>query len=329
MLPDKLLIFTEKLLTWRKRRVMAKKKKQAFKSAVRDWIEAFLWAAAVVLLINQYLFQAYMIPSSSMEKTLLIGDRIFANKIVYGPEALPGIGKLKGFKEPKRGEVIIFENPEYLSKGTLFDLANRIVYMLTLSLVNIDLDPETGKPRHQLLIKRNIGVPGDRIRAIDGNIQFMPEGFDRWVPEEEFKAICGLNYPQIRKIAPDDSYLSAAQTEYRRAAAKNGISDDLPHMIEDLGQGPRRVSEYSFDRYSKAVYESKEAHAINPHERRDALNYYQGTVGWYIPDNWSMPLGDNRDDSRDGRYFGLLNWKKVLGEAEFKYWPINRIGSIK
>ena len=59
-----------------------------------DWLGAFLWAAVVVLLINQYLFQAYRIPSGSMIPTLLIGDNLFVNKVVYGPEVLPGIGEV-------------------------------------------------------------------------------------------------------------------------------------------------------------------------------------------------------------------------------------------
>ena len=42
-----------------------------------------------------------------------------------------------------------------------------------------------------------------------------------------------------------------------------------------------------------------------------------------------MPLGDNRDNSKDGRYFGPVSLDNVLGKAMFKYWPINRIGKIE
>ncbi|MDR0878357.1 MAG: S26 family signal peptidase, partial [Treponema sp.] len=67
---------TEAALTRRNRIKRIKKEKQRKKNPVVDWIEAFLWAAGVVLLINQYLFQAYQIPSGSMIDTLLIGDRV-------------------------------------------------------------------------------------------------------------------------------------------------------------------------------------------------------------------------------------------------------------
>ena len=58
--------FTEKVLTWRKRRLLRKKAKQKKRHVIIEWLDAFLWAAFVVLLINQYLFQAYQIPTPSM-----------------------------------------------------------------------------------------------------------------------------------------------------------------------------------------------------------------------------------------------------------------------
>jgi signal peptidase I len=142
---------TEGCLSRRKRIKRIKKEKQRAKNPVLDWIEAFLWAAGVVLLINQYFFQAYQIPSGSMIDTLLIKDRIFVNKIIYGPELLPGMAKLPSPIKPKRNDVIIFENPSYISQGPVFDIAQRIIYMLTLSLVDIDRD-ESGDPKVHFLI---------------------------------------------------------------------------------------------------------------------------------------------------------------------------------
>lgn len=40
-------------------------------------------------------------------------------------------------------------------------------------------------------------------------------------------------------------------------------------------------------------------------------------------------MGDNRDNSRDGRYFGPVAQKKVLGKALFKYWPPKRVGAVR
>ena len=59
-----------------------------------------------------------------MEKTLLVGDMIFVDKLSYGPELLPGVLKTPGISKPKRGNVIVFENPTYLSRGAnLYDFS--------------------------------------------------------------------------------------------------------------------------------------------------------------------------------------------------------------
>lgn len=187
---DSLITGTERVLTWCKRRRHAKREKQRRKNVVVDWIEVFVWTAFVVLLINQYLLQAYQIPSSSMVPTPLEVDRIFVNKLVYGPELVPGQLKLPGFGRPDRFDVIIFENPSYLSRGPVFAVLQRVIYMMTLSLVDIDRD-ENGDPRHHFLIKRAVGFPGDRVRHVDGNLRIRPEGEAVWYTEQEFQSLLG------------------------------------------------------------------------------------------------------------------------------------------
>ncbi len=108
---DKIQIITEKYLSHRKMKRRIKKEEQKAKHPLLDWAGAFIWAACMVLLANQYLVQAYRIPSGSMINTLNIGDHIFVNKIKYGPELLPGILKLPSPFKPKRNDIIIFENP--------------------------------------------------------------------------------------------------------------------------------------------------------------------------------------------------------------------------
>ncbi|MDF1569698.1 MAG: signal peptidase I, partial [Spirochaetaceae bacterium] len=50
--------------------------------------------------------------------------------------------------------------------------------------------------------------------------------------------------------------------------------------------------------------------------------------GIYVPEGWVLPLGDNRSDSLDGRYFGPVPSENILGRALFIYWPLARIGGI-
>ena len=60
-------------------------KRFPFWKIIADWIDAILFALVAVYLINLYFFQNYKIPSSSMEKSLLVGDYLFVSKLEYGP----------------------------------------------------------------------------------------------------------------------------------------------------------------------------------------------------------------------------------------------------
>jgi signal peptidase I len=283
----------------------------------------------VVLLINQYLFQAYQIPSGSMIDTLMGGlgtqgipdDRIFVNKLIYGPELLPGVGKLPSPVRPEREDVIIFENPEYFSNGPLFDIAQRIVYMLTLSYVDIDRG-ETGEPRVHFLIKRAAGMEGDLIQSRRGELYFRFAGEDRWTAEGEYLGRRGFthnlarlvkdgDYPALEAMGKVQAYmelgLEAPEDLSRRAAAYSGGFPD-PIFLHRFRLSLLRSAWPQDDRY-----------------RRDAAR-----LGiWYVPEGRILPLGDNRDNSHDGRFFGTVRVSKILGRGSFKYWPPARLGRIR
>lgn len=72
---------------------------------LQDWIEAILFAFVVAMIIRNYTFQNFMIPSPSMEKTLLTGDYLVANKLKYY------------FTDPKREDIVTFRFPK-LEEGT-------------------------------------------------------------------------------------------------------------------------------------------------------------------------------------------------------------------
>jgi signal peptidase I len=95
----------------------------------------------VGLFILTFLGQNFVIPSGSMENTLLIGDHLAVDRITLAPPTkwMP----LVHYREPKRGDIIVFIKPVP------------------------DLDAE-GKPQYLFLVKRLIGVPGDHIHLRDG-----------------------------------------------------------------------------------------------------------------------------------------------------------------
>ncbi len=314
---------TESFLTWRKRRRLRKREKQRQKNQILDWIEAFLWAAFVVLLLNQYLIQAYQIPSGSMIDTLLQQDRIFVNKVVYGPELLPGIGKLPGFAEPQRAEVVIFENPSYLSRGTAFDILQRVIYMLTLSLVDIDRD-ESGQPRAHFLIKRAVGVGGDRLRTVQGALEIRPEGEGRWYSEGEFQELAGMSYP-VRRL------VEAGQYDAFDDAARAIAFQDLGLQVDE--ELASQLDSVQGSRYVDSAYVGAERlevlYGADPSDSRMRAQLQRVHLGWYVPEDRIFPMGDNRDNSRDARVFGAVAERNVLGRAMFRYWPPGRIGGIR
>lgn len=89
-----------------------KKKKSIFRESIEVVLIAFLLAFAIKIFVAEL----YKIPSGSMRPTLLEGDRIVVVKFIYGPR-IPFINiHLPGFRQPRRGEIIVFKAPDSPNK---------------------------------------------------------------------------------------------------------------------------------------------------------------------------------------------------------------------
>ena len=315
---------TERLLTGRRRRKLRRRERHRRRNPVVDWLDAIGSAVLIVLVINQFLFQAYKIPSQSMRPTLEISDRIFVNKLVYGPELVPGQVKLPGPRRPGRGEVIIFENPTYEPIGPLKDILKRIIYMLTLSMVDIDRD-EYGNAKPHILIKRAIGVGGDRIRLRRGEVQVLLPGADGWSDEATLQAAFGLDYATRRSPGlVDYGILQAGVTAATRL--NEGVPLTEQERIEvNRWERSAGVTDLVF----RDQWRLRTKAEVDPTDRNAARQWQVLERGWVVPSGTVFPLGDNRDESRDGRYFGPVTLRRVLGKAMFHYWPPARWAGIR
>lgn len=107
------------------------------KSIVREYAESIIIAILLALVIRTYLVQAFKIPSGSMEDTLAIGDHLLVAKFIYGTK-IPFVDKtMIKVRDPRRGDVIVFEYPEDPSKD---------------------------------FIKRVVGLPGDVVEGKDKKV---------------------------------------------------------------------------------------------------------------------------------------------------------------
>ena len=120
------------------------------KKKIIDNIKTLFFALVIALLIRSFFFQPFYIPSSSMEPTLLIGDRLFVSKFSYGYSRhslpfSPNIMKKRIFnKKPKIGDVIVFKTPmdnrtDYIKRliglpGDVIQFKNKDLYLLSKKL---------------------------------------------------------------------------------------------------------------------------------------------------------------------------------------------------
>jgi signal peptidase I len=203
LLPIIVDMFTTKYINyswWRKY-----KDTNAFLYTVFSWIDAILFALVAVYFINIYIFQNYQIPSSSLEKSLRVGDFLYVSKMAYGarvpqtPLSMPlvqhtmpnwlGGGKsyldkphweykrLAGWTSPKKGDIVVFnfpagdtvclkmQNPDYYTLKYYY--GENVVTSRKDVFGDIVVRPVD---RRENYVKRCVGEPGDSLKIVDNVI---------------------------------------------------------------------------------------------------------------------------------------------------------------
>ena len=152
------------------------KESRSWQGTIWEWAKAILWALAVALLIRQFLFQAFRIPTGSMKNSLLVHDYLFVNKMIYGAKTpdrlvIPFLNKtliddiphvrLPGFRQPEQGDIIVFEFPE---------------------------------DRNQDYIKRCVAVAGDTVEVRDGVLLVNDEIYESNFSDRDGDHSCVPNW---------------------------------------------------------------------------------------------------------------------------------------
>ncbi len=324
---DSVQNWTESILTKKKAKRLARKKKRTVKGEVLDWLRAIVFAVVVVFLINQYLFQFFVIPSPSMLETLQIGDRVSVSKVTYGIEVWPEGPKIQSGRMPERDDVITFYNPEYEKRGILFNILNRVLYMSTFSLVNIDRNKD-GSIRESLLVKRVAALPGETVTFRRGQAYIRLAGTFIYENEADFRISNGYTDAPHRTI--DESiYDGYAASGILEGMYEKGVGySSLPGYLLEMNKGIDSTAFYTdYYEYSKNIYKGRLT--VDPSDF-DALSAYtRMRIGIYVPQGHVLPLGDNRDNSSDGRYFGPVPISSVTGHANIRIWPLKGFGGLE
>tara|TARA_Y100001970_G_scaffold292208_1_gene432519 strand:+ start:1699 stop:2427 length:729 start_codon:yes stop_codon:yes gene_type:complete len=135
-----------------------------------DNLKTLLIALFIAILIRSLFFQPFYIPSSSMEPTLLVGDRIFVSKYTYGyskhsfPFSPPILKNRIFFSEPDYGDLIVFKTPA----------DNRTDF-----------------------IKRLIGLPGDEIQFVEGELIVNKKKIVKNNIAKNFKIRCAGDFSDV------------------------------------------------------------------------------------------------------------------------------------
>ena len=192
-----------KWLFWKKEYKEGEKR-----NALLDWMDAIIFAVVVVTFINTFFFQAFKIPSSSMESSLYTGDHLFVSKLAYGPKlpqtplTIPfthnviagresyseliqnDYRRLKGFGHVKTGDYVVFGFPHGDTVLVREPAADYYTYVRTLgrdyTLRNygpIVVRPSDKKDHY---VKRCVAVAGDTLTIKDGQVYVNSQPQENW-----------------------------------------------------------------------------------------------------------------------------------------------------
>jgi len=318
------------------------------KSKFREWSDAIVFALVVMLIVRTLLFDLFRIPTPSMEKSLLIGDYLFVSKLHYGTRTPITIGipftqiylkgielphtRIPGFSEVERGDAIVFNYPP----------------------------GELPVDRKMHYIKRVVGLPGDSLEVIDkvvhingDDLPLMHEMQQYWNVHKRDprvhlsgSALRNLGVSDVQGTSsPDVVRVLATSTAIEGIRSWPWVEKVEPYIApENVGYSalmypPGRG--YTPDNYGPIHIPKKGMNVTLTAENwpvyGPVITKYEGHVVQMTNDgafeigglrtdtytfeqNYFFVMGDNRDNSEDGRFWGFVPMDHVVGKAILIYF---------
>jgi len=190
------------------------KKKIKFKKIITDLILIYILAIIFVLIFNSFLFQAFKIPSNSMEPQIKENSLILVNKFIIGFKyPFSDVRIFNGTDNIKRGDIVVFMSHDYIKKNKFLRDMSSIAYILSFTLIDFfNLD----RTNSNIYIKRVIGLPGDVIRYTIENDKMIV--LINNIPE---KKIINKNYQLIEETSNNSLLLDKTIYKNEYIVGKN------------------------------------------------------------------------------------------------------------
>jgi signal peptidase I len=260
------------------------------KSKPREFFDALLWAAIVAFIIKVFLFEAYRIPTGSMENTLLVGDFLLVTKFTYGattPRNIPFTDvrlpyfKLPGFKDPELGDIIVFDFP-----------GNRDEFM---------------SPEVLNYIKRCVGLPGDTLQIINQVLYNNGKIFP--------------NPPKLKFLQTPKPEGAVEPRTFPKGFGWN--EDNYGPLVVPKIDDKIKIDFSNFDGWK--LFVEREGHTIRMTPNSKVLVDDKELVNgeYTVERDYLFMMGDNRTNSLDSRFWGFMPMENVVGEAFMLYWSWN------
>ena len=303
----------------------------------REFLDAGLAAVVIVfLIIRPFLFQAYFIPSESMNPTLTQSDRVLVNKLVYR------------FARPRRGDIVVFRPPE-----------DRVPEQKDYIKRVIGLPGDTVE-----VLPKCLRVDGKTLMRFTSHAasEMMNENYD---PKQEIGFTYSLNggSTYLEKESGQAVITNGREYDLRVATYRKGdrvrftpnevTVNDQPvlsivfgpvressHDLTQWGGDPRlRGNVYTVNGTPRMILvqgrklEFDEGHVLvngrrltEPYVAEDPL---YALPPLRIPSGQYFMLGDNRNYSFDSHAWGPLDSHRIIGRADVLFWPFNRSRFIR
>ncbi|MCK4499473.1 signal peptidase I [Candidatus Babeliales bacterium] len=270
---------------------------EGIKPWLQQLVETVVIVGTVVIVLQKFFFTHYNVPTGSAEPNILVGDRIWGNKLAYR------------ISDVKRGDLVVFDNPLYDTRGA-GSISRFMQEKLGITIPLLGIGPDAW-------VKRVVGLPGDVIegRIEDGksvvyrNGEKLYEPYKNPFPLIAVKKHVGLIDNDFLKMVPLLSWIGGETKEWLR------FTYDPEKSLEQQPFYSIKEKEILRNMYTGEPF----LYLAEVGESHDQFGPMRIPEGKY----WMM--GDNRKNSMDCRVWGFLDESKIQGRASFITFSIDSV----